>query len=247
MLSLQGRDLPESYLSAHKHLEFYEHRYPQPETGEQLFSRYCAVCHDTGDYGRYDAFYKKFIPAVRGSSLVQSASAEYFDQNIRKGRPGTLMMPWNPETSGLTDEDLTKIADYLRDAPVPAADRLAPELAQVSVDPDFSATGDISRGRNLFTRHCIGCHGPGGEGLLGPAINNAVLQQSATDGFLFATIAAGRRNTAMPGFLNPARGGLSEEDVSSLVAYVRTLGNAPAVQVAEDNAQAANHALARRD
>jgi mono/diheme cytochrome c family protein len=247
MLSLQGRDLPESYLSPHKHLEFFEQHFPQPQTGEELFRRYCGVCHDSGDYGRYDAFYKKFIPAVRGPSLVQIASPEYFDQNIRKGRPGTLMMPWNTETSGLSDDDLAKIAEYVRSAAVPASDRLAPELAQIATDPNFKSSGDVARGLAIYSRHCTGCHGPEGEGLLGPAIDSPVLQQTATDGFLYATISAGRRNTAMPGFLGAGQDGLSEGDIADLVAYIRSLGNAPALQTAGEQTQVANRALARRN
>lgn len=245
MLSLQDRDLPKSYLSAHKHREFYDQRFPQPQSGEELFNQYCAVCHDTGEYGRYDKFYKKFIPAIRGSSLIQTASAEYIDQNIRRGRPGTLMAPWNTETSGLSGEDLSKITEYLRSAPVPNGERLAPELERIATDSNFEATGGVSRGFDLFRRHCVGCHGPVGEGQLGPAINNPVFQQTATDGFLFVTIAAGRRNTAMPGFLNEGQGGLTEEDISCLVAYVRSLGAEPTSQVADGNVGSSNSALAR--
>jgi mono/diheme cytochrome c family protein len=248
MLSLQGRDLPESYLSPRKHLEFFQQSFPEPLSGEQLFNRYCAVCHDTGEYGRYDSFYKKFIPAVRGVSLVQTASANYFDETIRRGRPGTLMAGWNTETSGLTNDDLTKLVEYLLSATVEAGDELPDAVAQMATDADFKTSGDAARGQAIFLRHCSGCHGPDGAGLLAPALNNPVLQQTATDGFLYATIAAGRRNTAMPAFLRAGQGGLTEQDVSDVVAYVRAL-DASKVTLANADAQAPdfNDALARRE
>jgi mono/diheme cytochrome c family protein len=56
-----------------------------------------------------------------------------------------------------------------------------------------------------------------------------VLATRVTDEFLFRTIADGRTNTAMPAFLAPVRGGFAEQDIDDLVAYLRTLGSAPAV------------------
>ncbi|MFH0794204.1 MAG: c-type cytochrome [bacterium] len=225
MLSLQNRDLPKSYLSPAKHLEYFKKARPDAMTGEQLFNRYCSTCHDTGQYGRYDPFFHKFIPAVRGATFVQTASKTYVEENIRRGRPGTLMAGWGPDVGGLTNEEVSNLASFLLGAPLSREDALtsaAIEQARGPLPP--SLRGNASRGRAIFSRNCAACHGPGGVGLLAPALANPVLQQTASDGFLFATIAYGHRNTAMPAFLGPGGGGFNEHDIADVVAYLRTLG-----------------------
>jgi mono/diheme cytochrome c family protein len=222
MLSLQNRDLPRTYLSPEKHLELYELAYPNPQSGEQLFSRYCSRCHDTGTYGRYDPFFNKFMPAVRGASLIATASRDYLAQNIRLGRPGTLMPAWGRDSGGLFEDEIGRLVDYLlADAP-PAGDLLARTW-----DGSFAVQGDPLRGNTIFTKHCTGCHGPGGQGDLAPAMANPAFQQVASDGFLYITIAMGRKNTAMPGFLGMKTAGFANSDIEDLVAYLRSLGSAP--------------------
>ena len=222
MLSLQNRDLPGTYLSPTKHLELYEQAHPDPQSGEQLFNRYCSRCHDTGRYGRYDPFFNKFMPAVRGESLVATASRDYLAKNIRHGRPGTLMPAWSADSGGLSEEEIGRLVDYLLvDAP-PAGDTLAKTW-----DGSFTAHGDPQRGGSLFTKQCVGCHGSGGKGDLAPALASPAFRKAASDGFLYVTIAMGRKNTAMPGFLGTRTAGLSNTDIIDLVAYVRSLGAAP--------------------
>jgi cytochrome c oxidase cbb3-type subunit 3 len=222
MLSLQNRDLPGTYLSPTKHLELYEQAHPDPQSGEQLFNRYCSRCHDTGTYGRYDPFFNKFMPAVRGESLVATASRDYLAKNIHHGRPGTLMPAWSADSGGLSEEEIGRLVDYLLvDAP-PAGDSLAKTW-----DGSFTVQGNPQRGGVLFAKQCTGCHGAGGKGDLAPALASPAFRKAASDGFLYVTIAMGRKNTAMPGFLGTQTAGLSDTDIIDLVAYVRSLGAAP--------------------
>lgn len=224
MLSLQNRDLPRSYLSPAKHLEYYKAANPDPTSGEQLYAKYCASCHDTGLFSRYDKFYGKFVPAVRGSSLAQTATTQFLDNTISQGRPGTLMPAWGAAAGGLREAEIATIRDYLLAAPIQPQAKLYPLLSQIAKDPQFVAQGDAMRGGGLYARHCAGCHGPGGAGLLAPTLANAVLQKSAGDGFLFTTIAAGRRNTAMPGFFGTKGLGFTQQDINDVVVFLRTLG-----------------------
>jgi mono/diheme cytochrome c family protein len=222
MLSLQNRDLPRTYLSPEKHLELYKLAHPDPQSGEQLFSRYCSRCHDTGTYGRYDPFFNKFLPAVRGASLIATASRDYLVKNIRNGRPGTLMPAWGRDSGGLSEDEIGRLVDYLLiDAP-PAGDSLARTW-----DGSFVVQGNPLRGTTIFAKHCSGCHGPGGQGDLAPTLANPVFQQAASDGFLYVTIAMGRKNTAMPGFLGMKTAGFASSDIEDLVAYLRSLDSAP--------------------
>jgi mono/diheme cytochrome c family protein len=86
--------------------------------------------------------------------------------------------------------------------------------------------GDAARGGRLFAASCSGCHGAKGEGVEGPALNNAVLIELATDTYLVETIKRGRRGTAMGGFAEPStiRPTLSDADIEAIVAFIRTWG-----------------------
>jgi mono/diheme cytochrome c family protein len=76
----------------------------------------------------------------------------------------------------------------------------------------------------LFGEACASCHGERGEGKEGPALNNRVLLNLATDGYLFKTIQNGRAGTAMSGFGagSSVRRTLTDADIASVVAFIRT-------------------------
>ncbi len=99
--------------------------------------------------------------------------------------------------------------------------------------PRFSL--DISaptqeEGEWLFVAYCSGCHGPTGRGerdgaeYYAPALNNAEFLAAASDGFLLATIARGRRGTPMRPFGDGAGGvvSLNDEEISDIVSYLRS-------------------------
>lgn len=81
----------------------------------------------------------------------------------------------------------------------------------------------LSKGKQLFARYCVGCHGPEGKGdgykLLGP--DPANLTRPATkgksDAALLKTIHEGKPN--MPSW----KIRLSDKDSRAVLAYVRTL------------------------
>ncbi len=84
-------------------------------------------------------------------------------------------------------------------------------------------TDPLAQGKRLFTRHCAGCHGPGGKGdgykLLGPDPANltAPATRKQSDSALLATIHEGKPN--MPSW----KGLLSERDIQNVLAYIRSL------------------------
>ncbi len=88
------------------------------------------------------------------------------------------------------------------------------------------STGQPASGQQLFAENCAVCHGPAGQGK--PAIGsrdltNTVFQKSTSDAHIGAVIRDGA------GGKMPAFGAkLSADQISSLTAYVRTLGSAPA-------------------
>ncbi len=221
MLSLQDRDIPKDYLSPGKLLEMYRNTQPENLTGEELYQKYCATCHDSGEYGRYDKFFKQFFPAIRGASYVQIASDKYLKANIRQGHPGTLMPGWAKNTGGLTENEIDKIVGYLKDVEIQPHERIPRRTIQTAKNPDFRVNGDVQRGSMMFNKHCAACHING----LAPDLFNPTFQSTATDGFVFATILLGRRNTAMPGFFASNQAGLTPEDAADLTTFILHSGD----------------------
>ena len=114
MLSQWKRDVPESYLAPDKIEQKYRALHPVPLTGEQVYRQYCTACHGNGAYTRWDKKFNRFIPAIRGVSLISTATREYFQSNIEQGRPGTQMPAWGPHAGGLLPEEITGVIEYLR-------------------------------------------------------------------------------------------------------------------------------------
>ncbi len=72
--------------------------------------------------------------------------------------------------------------------------------------------------------YCAGCHGVRGEGIQAPALNNQSFLSSASDSYLIETIGRGRRGTQMQSFrsASPVHPALADDDIESLVAFLRT-------------------------
>jgi cytochrome c oxidase cbb3-type subunit 3 len=73
-------------------------------------------------------------------------------------------------------------------------------------------------GQELFTTNCASCHGADGTGVIGPNLHQNTFIRTTSDEDLVAFILAGRQGTAMNGF----EGILREQDISNLVALMRT-------------------------
>jgi cytochrome c oxidase cbb3-type subunit 3 len=130
------------------------------------------------------------------------------------------MMPgWGIGAGGLSETEIGRVISFLKSTP-PGQHKPATELP-ASLD---LSRGDAQRGGRLFARLCVGCHGPGGIGNYAPALANTVFQSTADPAFIYRTISYGRIDAAMPAFRQPGRGGLSDEQILDLVAYVRSLG-----------------------
>jgi len=108
---------------------------------------------------------------------------------------------------------LAQNADYRQDprwhAPAEAAEKKNP----LATKPDLAAGG-----RKLFTRHCIECHGPSGEGRKKAANLQLALVQEQSDGTLFWKITNGNPDRGMPSW-----SGLPELQRWQIVLYLRTL------------------------
>jgi mono/diheme cytochrome c family protein len=226
MLAQQQRDLPRSYISPAYHAALSLKDRPSDMSGLELYSRFCATCHGSGEIGRYDKFYKKFMPAIRSAAFLSVADSTYLANTINDGRPGTLMPGWSEDKGGLTEEEIARIIEYLRDGSSVAGETSLP------VPLTKLETGDAGRGQDHYARLCVGCHAPGGIGDLAPALANPSFQKYSSSELIYRTIAFGRKNTAMPAFRAPLAGGLGDDAIIDLIAYLRTLGVKKAMPMA---------------
>lgn len=78
-------------------------------------------------------------------------------------------------------------------------------------------------GAAVFKARCVGCHGEDGKGktkVNPPDLTDPKIQASLSDDDIVNTIANGRKGTLMLGW----KGKLSEQEISAVAAYVRSLG-----------------------
>ncbi len=214
-LSLRSRTLPQEYIARDKVEQAYQRWRPGPPDGASLYRQYCFACHGAGDESVLDDQFNRFVPAVRGASLLRAASRDFYIANISRGRPGTPMPAWSHKSGGLNEAEIAAIVDFLR-KDVPATIPNAPA-------PAPTARGDAQKGAGLFESLCNECHRISGEGPASDLANSA-FQETASDDFIVETIRNGRDNTLMQPFQEPGGKGLKEDELADLLAYVRQLG-----------------------
>jgi mono/diheme cytochrome c family protein len=107
---------------------------------------------------------------------------------------------------------------------------MAMENARLVAATEHHDKESLLHGRELFVENCTSCHGTRGEGGVGPALNDKVLLEEASNGVLFATIQTGRPNTTMPAWGQSYGGALTDEDIHAIVDFIRAFEtNAPEV------------------
>ena len=77
----------------------------------------------------------------------------------------------------------------------------------------------IHRGKSLFASKCSACHGGNGEGGVGPNLTDNYWLHGASLQNIYATVADGANNGAMP----PWKKELGNKNVVSLVSYLQTI------------------------
>ncbi|MCJ7512563.1 MAG: c-type cytochrome [Anaerolineales bacterium] len=183
------------------------------EVGRELFAGNCAGCH--GDFGEGGA-----NPARAGDIIAPISSREYLgtrdDQTLRQvisqGQPDFGMSPFGTAFGGpLDDEQVNAIVAFLRTWEDNPPVETPPEVAAVTAPLSAS---------QIFTDICARCHGPAGEGGLGPALRGGEFQSRyATDQAIFDTISEGHEATAMIAWGEI----LTSLQIQELVQYIRGL------------------------
>jgi mono/diheme cytochrome c family protein len=183
-----------------------------PVGGNEGYALFCVACHGPEGKGRDFAAAPFGVPSLANEDFQSVASDDFLLFTIVEGRGGRMMASWSHRVSHLQPGELREIAGSLRKWRTPFR----------SADSISRAGSSRSEGEELFRRLCVTCHGQRGEGDLAKEINNADFLSLASDRFLLETIMKGRSNTAMPSWSR-----LSDRELGSLVAYLRSLGNKP--------------------
>jgi mono/diheme cytochrome c family protein len=99
--------------------------------------------------------------------------------------------------------------------------------AGVGNTPAHAAAGDSRKGKSVYEKSCLVCHGPQGrgDGPVGKTINppaadfTSPASKKKTDAELLDTIENGRPPTAMVGW----KGQLSAAEIQDVLAHVKSL------------------------
>jgi cytochrome c oxidase cbb3-type subunit 3 len=216
MLSLRRSDFPEAFwpVDRIRAVRFDEREFSTD--GGTLYGTFCAACHGpSGEGMRYPGM--AAFPAIANPDFLSLASDDFLRKTINSGRPGRRMPAWGEKEGGLRPEEVDAIVDHVRalgNGVRPATERR----------PARWVEGDAAEGDRLYRAYCSGCHGGQGEGGEGPALNNRVLLESASDTYLMETIRTGRGGTSMEGFVNPSttRPSLSTDEIEAIVTHIRS-------------------------
>ena len=140
-------------------------------------------------------------------------------------------------TQHLAESDLRAMALYLKSLPPKASDDAAPPATGASM-----RAGLMDRGAHVYAEQCVSCHQPAGEGVprAYPALarNPGVIMNSTVNAIrvvLNGGFPPGTEGNPRPFGMPPFAQKLSDDDVASVLTYVRaSWGNtAPAVAPAD--------------
>lgn len=95
------------------------------------------------------------------------------------------------------------------------------EPARIEFDLSESYQRSVAEGNELFNENCVSCHGENGEGDVGPALNSKPLLALASDEALFNLTSTGIPGTGMPAWNQTFGGPFTDENVSSIIAFIR--------------------------
>lgn len=182
-------------------------------TGQALFTKNCAPCHGQfGEGGPNPAVPGFIIPPISSSEFLKTRDDNTLQAIIAQGQPNFGMSPFGTAFGGpLESSDIDLIVAYLRswEANPPVT---APPVIEQPTPGNIALTGV-----EIYSQLCSQCHGPSGEGGLGPALNTAEFQKGSTDQNIFDAINLGKASTPMIAWGKF----LSADQMDQLVQFIR--------------------------
>jgi mono/diheme cytochrome c family protein len=188
------------------------------EVGQELYAQNCSTCH--GEFGEGGP-----NPSRAGDIIFPISTEEYLKTRddftlrsiIAQGQPNFGMSPFGSAFGGpLDDEDVDAIVAFIRAWEANPPVELPPEIV-VSVETVSLDAPEI------YAQLCAQCHGPNGEGGIGPSFQNPQFQATRTDTQLLNSINLGHEATAMIGWGDI----LSLDQIQQLVALIREFRSSP--------------------
>lgn len=161
------------------------------------------------------ALFQQHCGSCHGQRVPQAASIESAGQIIESGGPHRTMPVWG---SSLTSEQLDALVAFTRQ----------------SINGNSTAEG-----QKLFSEYCSACHGVLGEGGPNPTkagdiiapISSAEYLKTRDDITLMSIISQGQPNFGMSPFGTENGGPLKEEDIETIVRFIRSWEARPPVEL----------------
>ena len=169
----------------------------------------CAGCHGAEAEGKVGT-----APRLASKSFLAAASDRMLIDVIKKGRPGTTMIPWGKT---LKEAQIHDIIAWLRT-------EVKTEPAKLDEKP---LNGDLAAGEKIFRQVCAACHGRHGGGYeesgSGTGIMHRGFLATATNGFIRYIAIHGKDLTPMRPFIGPKTSvaNLRPSDIENIIAHMR--------------------------
>lgn len=96
------------------------------------------------------------------------------------------------------------------------------EPARLRADAAADLRQSREEGEKLYLEQCASCHGPQGEGGVGPALAAPEFLDSVVDEQMFSLIRSGVPGTAMPAWAQSFGGPLTDQQIQNIVTFVRS-------------------------
>lgn len=185
------------------------------QTGAQLYTENCEVCHGLNGEGRVGATLAKDWPSIRPDLATMAT--------IAQGIPGTAMPAWSQENGGpLTNEEIDAVVAYILSWQTGGAPVIIPQATVTSrpaISPIPEVSGDPNRGAILYDYNCALCHGVDGGGRIGATLAKN-WGSIRPDLAIKSTISSGVSGSPMPAWSQENGGPLTEVEIDDIVAFV---------------------------
>jgi mono/diheme cytochrome c family protein len=196
--------------------------------GRKIYLKYgCAGCHGMGGGGGMGK------PLIDDEWRFGSDDPTLF--KLIRGEIPNQTMP-NVIGKAMTDEEVWKVLLYVRSVYAGDASRInwtaPPPVSAEMLAAANQPTGDpVAAGKQIFTQICTPCHGAEGKGD-GPAsvalepkprnLTDPAYMAGLNDRYMFELISRGGIAVGKSPLM-PAQTGLAAQDISNVIAYVKTL------------------------
>ena len=182
------------------------------DQGQNLFSQNCSACHgEFGEGGINPGNPNDIIFPISTGEYLKTRDDFTIASIIAQGQPNSGMSPFGSSYGGpLDDEQIGNIVAYIRswEANPP-----------VELPPNFSFDVLSLSGSEIYADICAQCHGPAGEGGIGPSLASVDFQQKNTDEDLTSSISKGHPGTSMIGWASI----LTDKQIQALVSFIREM------------------------